>query len=325
MINLEGDKKIIGAALGLILIVIVVIAVINKQLIFDFVKGKFYTPTVEMEQIRYDLNLTSQGELIFNASRPELNTEEGFNENCQVSDESSAILGCYTNQTIYVYYIKDKELDGIVELTTAHELLHAVYERMSTSERDGLRGLLEKVYKENREILGDEIDLYEMSEQLEEIYVRAGTEVKSLPEELEKHYAKIFKNQDRIVDFYNKYIRVFREIENEFKSLEVEMTELNNQINEKIADYENGVSLLNSEIGEFNNCASAPGCFNSDYEFYLKRNELINRQTELQTLYDEVDDLINQYNLDVERYNNNVMRSENLQNIINSHVRVEEL
>ncbi|MBQ3474094.1 hypothetical protein IJH24_01545 [Candidatus Saccharibacteria bacterium] len=309
----------------ILFVVLAVVIVLNRQVIIDFVRGGFYKPTAEMEQIRYDLNLTSKGELIFNASKPELSTREDFNEKCRAEDEVSAILGCYTEQAIYVYNIDDKELDGILELTTAHELLHAVYERMNVWERDGLKDLLEKVYAENREALGEEVNLYDSVEQLEEIYVRAGTEIKKLPEELEKHYAGIFKDQDKVVSFYDKYIKVFREIEDEFEFLEKEMNELNVEIDTKTADYEDGVTVLNKDIDEFNNCANTMGCFNSDYEFYVRRNELVSRQTELQTLYDEIDELINQYNSDVEKYNKNVIRNDNLQNMINSYERVEEL
>ncbi len=270
-----------------------VVLALNRQVIFDFARGLFYTPSPEMVQIRDDLGLTSRGELIFNASQPELNSKEEFNNRCR-TDEVSAILGCYTEQKIYVYNITDEELDGIIELTTAHELLHAVYGRMSISDRDNLRDVLEKVYSENLDVLKDEIEEYKSVEQLEEIYVRVGTEIKKLPDVLEDHYASIFKDQDKVVDFYEKYIKVFREVENKFKELESEMEELNTQIDSKTMDYENGVTVLNAEIDRFNNCANTPGCFSSDYEFSIKRNELLYRQSELQALYDTIDSLINQ-------------------------------
>ena len=301
-----------------------IVIALNRQVIIDFSRGLLYKPTPEMEQIRTDLDLTSHGEIIFNASHPELNTKDDFNEKCR-DDETAAILGCYREQNIYVYNITDEKLDGILELTTAHELLHAVYERMSISEKDDLKELLENVYVENKVILEKEVGSYETVEQLEEIYVRVGTEVKELPDALEKHYATIFVDQDKIVDYYNKYIKIFREIEDEFKKIEYEMTELDTQIDTKTDDYEKELSVLNAEIEEFNNCAETPGCFNSDYEFSVRRGELVERQTVLQALYDELDRLINQYNLDVDKFNDNVIRSEDLQNIINSYERVKDL
>lgn len=308
----------------ILFIALAAVIILNRQTVYDFVRGLFYTPTPEMAQIRDDLGLTSRGEIIFNASQPSLNTKEEFNEKCR-DDDITAILGCYTEQTIYVYNITDKELDGILELTTAHELLHAVYERMSIADRDNLRALLEKTYSENQEVLKEEIEAYDAVDQLEEVYVRVGTEVKKLPEELEKHYAEIFKDQDKVVDYYNKYIKVFREIEDEFKKLEDEMKQLDTEIDTKTDNYENGLTVLNAEIDKFNACANTPGCFNSEYEFSVKREELVYRQTVLQSLYDEIDGLINQYNTDVEKFNNNIIRSEKLQNIINSYERVEEL
>lgn len=305
--------------------ILAVVIVLNRQVLFDLIRGIFYTPTPEMLVVRGNLGLTSRGELLFNASYPELDTKEVFNEKCRKNDDTSAILGCYTEQKIYVYDIKDEELDGIVELTTAHELLHAVYERMNIGDKDNLKASLEKVLSDNREVLGKEIEIYDETEQLEELYVRAGTEIKKLPQELEEHYKQFFNDQDRIVDFYNKYIKVFREIENEFEILENEMVDLNNQIDTKTENYKNGIAVLNSEIERFNNCADTPGCFSDDYDFYVRRNELLYRQNELQNLYDEIDGLINKYNIDVEKFNNNIMRSENLQNKINSYERVNEL
>ncbi len=314
---------ILRRLLGLILIVVLVVVIINHQTVFDFVRGLFYTPSSEMIEIRHNLELTEKGLLIFNASRPELNNENDFNVNCLSFNEKEAILGCYKNQKIYIYTINSEELAGIMELATAHELLHAFYERISAQEKNNLRELLEVIYKNNQIILGDEIESYDVNEQLEEIYVRVGTEIKELPETLEKHYAIIFKDQDKIVNYYEKYIGVFRQLETELKVLETEMEELENQINEKSKEYKIRSERLSNDINNFNNCANQIGCFKNENEFILNRNKLINDQVKLKALYDEIDILINQYNLRVKKYNNNIVRNKNLQNIINSHVIVE--
>ncbi len=309
--------------LGVFLMVVIVVAIINHQMISDFVRGWFYSPSLEMLRVREKLSLTEKGELIFNASWPEFNDEVDFNANCLSYNEEEAILGCYKGQRIYVYSIDSNELKGITELATAHELLHAVYERTSKIEKNNLRVLLEGVYKTNQEALKKEIEIYSDDERIEELYVRIGTEIKKLPEELEKHYAEIFKDQDRIVDFYESYIGVFRRLEAEFKALKVAMKELKSQIDIKSAKYKIRTEQLNNKIYEFNSCANQIGCFSSQDEFNIKRNEILANQAELKSFYDEIDGLINQYNLDVEKYNNNIIRSEKLQNIINSHVIVE--
>ncbi|MBO7131918.1 hypothetical protein J6V85_01470 [Candidatus Saccharibacteria bacterium] len=309
----------------IIFIALAIVIALNYQFIFDFTRGLFYSPSPEMASIRESLDLSSRGEILFNASMPELNSEEEFNENCHSYDEVETILGCYTMQKIYVYDIKDKELNGIVELTSAHELLHAVYERMSISERDGLRELLEAVYKDNLETLEDEIGAYESAEQLEEIYVRAGTEIKKLPEELEAHYGKIFNDRKKVVKYYEGYNGVFKKYEAEMTNIKAKLDELGGVINEKNEEYARKVDELNARIDAFNNCADSPGCFSTDTEFYNKREELLREVILIDSLYDEIDGLIEQYNVNVDDYNDNVLIIERFQDIINSHVRVEDI
>ena len=196
---------------------------------------------------------------------------------------------------------------------------------MSPAEKDSYREALENVYRENQAVLKEEIDAYDSSEQLEEIYVRSGTEIKRLPDVLEKHFADIFNNQDGIVDFYNSYIKVFRQIESELDSLKSEMNQINTKIESKTTEYETRADSLNREILKFNDCAETAGCFTSEYAFTMRRNQLLAEQENLNVLYDEINQLIDEYNTKVEKYNSNVTEGERLQNIINSHVKVEGL
>ena len=295
----------------------------NHVFIYDFFRGKTYQPSSEMVAIRDSLNLTERGRFLFDASQPALNNEEDFNYNCQSDDEESAILGCYTEKNIYVYNITEERLKGIRELTTAHELLHAVYERMSVGERDAIRADLEKIYLNNLEALKEEIDVYDSEEQLEEIYVRVGTEIKDLTADLEEHFGTIFQDQDAVVDFYNSYIGVFKQLDNELDRLQAEMEDLNTKIDEGTDEYQRRAGQLDADIISFNSCAEVAGCFETEEKFNAKRNQLIAEQNALNALYDEIDGMINRYNELVEQYNNNAIESNNLQNIINSHVRVE--
>lgn len=319
-------RKKIGLAkklLGLFLVVVIIILVVNRQLVSDFVRGSFYSPSADMIEVRKKLNLTNKGEMIFNASWPELNDEEKFNINCLSYNEAEAILGCYKGQKIYVYNISDAELDGIVELATAHELLHAVYERMAIDDKNRMKTLLEKFYEENQGILKEEIEFYDGGERLEELYVRVGTEIRNLPEILEAHYAEIFKDRSRIVSYYESYIGVFRRLEEESNKLEVDMRALKERIDVLSSEYEIEAKQLNKEIYIFNNCAETANCFSDNNEFNLERSKLIIKQANLKDIYKRIDDLINKYNSDVEEFNNNVVRHKTLQNIINSHVVVE--
>lgn len=318
-------RNIIGCTLLVILTAIAIAIVLNRQWIYDFWRGRTYVASAEMSDIRTSLGLTGQGEFLFNASQPELSTREDFNERCRKEGDEIAILGCYTEGNIYVYNITDAELDGIREVTAAHELLHAAFARMSDDEKSALRPYLDQVYKDNEQILSEDLANYNAAEEFEELYVRAGTEVKDLPAALESHYAKIFKNQDLVVGFYEKYIIVFRELKAELEALEDEMASLTEQIEQKTIEYENRIEGLNASIISFNSCAGVAGCFVSEADFYARRNVLVGEQNALERMYEEINGLIDEYNAKVEIYNADVLRSERLNTIINSSNKPQEI
>ncbi len=301
-----------------ILILISLIVVFNFTTIKDFITGIGYHPSTEMSEIRSSLSLTDTGQRIFNATMPELMEKQTFNQNCRERENANAILGCYRNDRIYVYDIIDDELQGIRELTSAHELLHAAYHRLSSEEKQKLAPILTQAYLDNQTVLGEEIDLYEDSEKQEELYVRLGTEIKNLPTELEEHYSHFFTDQDKIVDFYQSYIAIFRQIEQNLKNLLAEIEAKEAEINQKTATYEADAASLNKDIEEFNNCAKTPNCFTSNWTFNSKRQALINRENSLSALYAEINQMIADYNALVEEYNENALHGQSLNIKINS-------
>ena len=279
-----------------------------------------------MATIQNSLQLTDRGNFIFKASHPTLDSSDTFNVNCQSNqDDELAILGCYTQENIHVYNVQSEELKGIRELTTAHELLHAVWKRMHEDDKHALLTDLNTVYTNNKDKLAKEIDNYSTDQQQEELYVRAGTEVKDLPSRLEKHYSEIFQNQDLIVSFYDSYINVFLEIEAEMNQLISEMQSIQQSIDQSTTEYEQRLSLLNAAIASFNACAEQSGCFRTESEFNSRRNELLSEQSTLETIYDHINALVDAYNIRVEKYNTDVTRTDKLNQAINSTKKAQDL
>ena len=207
----------------------------------------------------------------------------------------------------------------------AHELLHAVYARMSEEEKKELVEPLTRTFDANQGFLEGEIDAYDTAQKQEELYVRAGTEVADLPEALERHYAEIFADQDKVAQYYNDYISVFRALEAELDALEAEMGELSTKIDNLSAEYEVKVRQLNEEIEGFNDCAATAGCFSSQEEFRLRRTALVEEQAALEAMYDEISGMIDTYNSKVEQYNADAKRGRNLNRKINSTAEPEEI
>ncbi len=309
----------------LVLLTVAFVIVLRREWIYDWFRGIIYRPAAEMVEIRDKLNLTERGEFLFNAAQPKLNGVDDFSINCRQDESEMAVLGCYTMGNIYVYDIRDSKLDGIRESSTAHELLHAVWARIGSLEKENLKPILQQVYRDNLSILKDDIEMYAEDERAEEIFVRAGTEIKRLPEILEKYYAEVFKDQDMVVDYYEKYIAVFREIKVRMDGLIEEIEALKSAINTKVAEYKTGLEALNLDIANFNNCASTEGCFMNEREFYEQRNNLITREKDLYMLNDEINNLIDAYNAKVDEYNVNAMESRKLQNMINPKVETTEI
>ena len=318
-------RHVLGWLFLLVVIVASVFLILKREWIYDWYRGVSYQPSSEMVTIRDKLQLTGRGEFLFNAAQPKLSAAEEFNANCRQDESEVAVLGCYTNGDIFVYNIDAAELNGIRELTTAHELLHAVWARMSEDEKVALVESLTRTFDANRDFLAEEINQYDVNEKQEELYVRAGTEVKNLPEALEKHFAEIFKDQDMIVDFYDSYIAVFRKIKAEMEKLVSEMEALKEAINTKMAEYEEVYGQLEADIVSFNSCAEVAGCFGSEAEFYASRNQLIVRQNELNLMNDEINNLVDAYNAKVDTYNADVTESRKLQDMINSNSKVETI
>ncbi len=322
----QTKKRHFGRWIFLALLILVAAGVVWKgSWIYDYYRAQTYQPSSEMARIRESLNLTEQGKFLFNASQPELDSAADFNTNCQSNNSEMAVLGCYTVGTIYVYNIDSAELDGIRELTTAHELLHAVWARMSEEEKSALNSALAEVRATNSAKLEEEIGTYDASESQEELYVRAGTEVANLPETLEQHYAKIFRDQDAVVAYYDRYIGVFQSLQTELDSLAAEMETAKTTIDLKTKEYEKRSGQLNADIVSFNSCAEVVGCFETEAEFSAERAELVMEQEALEVLYEELNGLITDYNAKVERYNTGVTRGEKLNTLINSNAKPKEV
>ena len=325
MVERTKKRHLLGWLCLLVLIVVGVGVFLNRNWLYDFYRGVTYQPSSEMARIRSDLKLTDKGEFLFNAAHPELDGAAEFNSYCRDGESEIAVLGCYTGGNIYIYNITDERLNGIRELTSAHELLHANWARMSESEKVALVESLTRTFEANQSLLEDELNTYDVTQKQEELYVRAGTEIANLPDVLEKHYAEIFKDQDKIVSYYNSYIGVFRALETEMNGLKAEMEAINTELSNKMTEYEQQVKQLDTEVAEFNNCARVAGCFASEYEFNLQRAELIAKQEALKALYNEINSLIEAYNAKVEVYNADVLQSEKLNTIINSAAKPQDI
>ena len=310
-----------------LLVVLGVVVYLNRVIIYDWFLAISYHAPAEVTAIEDEISLTDRAKLIFAASRPSLDNRDDFNRNCDSHETEISILGCYSDGHIYIYNINNNDLNGIKESTAAHELLHAVWERMNDSDRSRIGSELMNVYNDSKhhDLLASDLDTYSSADRMDELHSRIGTEIKDLPDELEKHYARYFKNQDLVVSFYDSYITPFRELDEEIRALEEELEKVDKEIDQKTSEYYKQAESLAKEIDEFNRCTATEGCFASNAAFLTRRNELLNAQAGLENLYNQTNEIVNHYNSLVVEYNSHILRGKELEKAMNSNIEEKEV
>ncbi len=304
--------------LGVVLVVFAVtMAAVWGYTNWQYVKDQYvaYRTPLEAESLTLlpKLDLTDKGRFLFKASRPEVLNAFRFNTACSsVTREQSIVLGCYTRQRFYVYNVTDERLAGVKEVTAAHELLHAVYERLSSKEKNALNQQLRTAAASIQdERFNATIEQYKRTEpgQVEnELHSILGTEIAVLPEPLESHYRIYFNDRAKIVTYAKQYAETFQAVEQKIKAydtqlqslvtqkdqLELQLSEQQRSIEREKAkldqlksgnqvdEYNQTVPLYNQLVRNFNADVGTLKQIVEDYnEIVAKRNALAATQNEL--------------------------------------------
>ena len=299
-----------------------ILIALNHQFARDFVRSLSFQPTAEVANIEEVLNLTSSGSLIFRASNPQLEGRNTFNEHCFSYNPGVSVLGCYTNNGIYIYDIKNEDLQGIIESTAAHELMHAIWARLSEADQNIAAPLLAEVYAKHPSAFWV-IEDYAEDSRTDELFARVGTEVAEIPSELEEIYARYFNNRAAIVTFYDNYHTVFERLASNIAELAGRIEELKVSIDTKTTDYITRSAKLAENVATFNECAGRVDCY-SISEFADLHAKLSAEQEALNALYHEIIDETDEYNQKVAEYNQNALRIDYYTNIVNSNLTQEE-
>lgn len=284
-----------------------------------------YTPSTEIEAIVDVLELTPNAERTFYASQPALHNANSFNRECPRRDEVSPILGCYSSRQIHLYAIDSDDLSGIVEVTAAHELLHAEWDRMSMRERDRIGELLEAHYEATDETQLDERMAYYAEHQpgteTNELHSILGTEKHGLSPELEEHYAQYFEDRSKIVSLYNNYSETFERLEQHVQALDQRITALQSEVTAANAAYEAAVSQLNSDIAELESWFTNLDRTNvQEVNQYNNSVYAINaRSAQLEADRQRINAQVDEYNTLVNEYNETALQAGDLYNQIDSH------
>lgn len=284
--------------ISLSVIVLATVAWFKQDALFDMWRLRSYNAPSEIAHLADATTMTNSARRLFYVYRPTLEDRASFNSYC-TNTEQTIVLGCYVQyKGIYLYNVADERLNGVKEVTAAHEMLHAAYDRLSSKDKKRIDALTTEVANSiTDERLKSTIENYRKKDPSvvsNELHSILATEVRSLPDELEKYYTRYFTNRSKIVDMANRYKQAFTEREEQVKSLDKQLESLKTQIdnlNESLekqqaalkSNYDNMQQKRRSgQIAEYN--AAVPG-YNQAVVSY---NASVNQQKQLVSRYNEL-------------------------------------
>ena len=297
-------KRTLGCVIAAALICLVILAVNFKQEVRDFFSAQGFDPSPRAVEVLNELELTPRGERIFLASRPTIDGSQHFNTQCSGVDhsESGHVLGCFADDRIRLFDVTDERISDIVEVTAAHELLHAAFARTSETERKELSLELQNAFDEltaNDSTLIERMSVYEHLPEaayMNELHSVLGSEARTLPANLEAHYATLFENRDTLIDRFDKFHAVFNRMKLQGEALEQEMTGLRSSIEQRNIEYDALVNEFNADAALFRARNERFEFSNNVTEFETIRSELAARRDALDAMLTGIQTDINHYN-----------------------------
>jgi hypothetical protein len=220
-----------------ILLVLIVLVFIGHQAFLDWLRLRDYAPPAAVAQLAGEDGMTATAKHLFYVNHPEITNGKDFTGNCPVGSEKTVVLGCYVgnDRGIYIYAVDDQRLNGVEQVTAAHEMLHAAYRRLSSSARSRVDAMLMDYYQHNLtdQRVKDTIAAYQKSEPkdvVNEMHSIFGTEVANLPAPLEAYYKKYFADRSKVTAFTASYQSVFTSRQSQVATYDAQLASLKQQI-----------------------------------------------------------------------------------------------
>jgi hypothetical protein len=163
-------KKRVLVQLGTLVVLVGVLVglLTQQQALRDWWRLRSYIAPAAISTLASQDTMTPRAQRLFYVNRPVVGSGILFNTHCPTGGEKTVVLGCYlgNDRGIYVYAVTDSRLDGVEQVTAAHEMLHAAYRRLHGSERQNVDAMLTDYYQHDLadQRVKDTIEAYKKSE-----------------------------------------------------------------------------------------------------------------------------------------------------------------
>ncbi|MDB5161418.1 MAG: hypothetical protein JWO96_798 [Candidatus Saccharibacteria bacterium] len=241
--DMRLTRRLVGIAATALVLLGLVAAVARAQSIEDWFRLRGYQPPAQIAAIATEDSLTPYGRHVLYVTHPKLDGDSAsFLRDCSQA-EQTIVLGCYhsgasllsSDSFLFVKDVKDPRLQGVRQVTAAHEMLHAAYDRLSGNEKKTIDAQLQAFYDNgvHDQRLIDTINAYKKTEPADvvnEMHSIFGTEVANLPAPLENYYKKYFVNRGAVVAFASSYEGEFTSRTAQIKADDAQLAQLKQQI-----------------------------------------------------------------------------------------------
>lgn len=296
------------AQLGLLLVLFTAggLLVWKQQSLLDWWHLRNYHPSSQIAQLASEDTMTPKAERLFYVNKPQVSSGSAFTQKCPTGTEKTVVLGCYIGRDkgIYISSVSDPRLNGVEQVTAAHEMLHAAYRRLSSSERQKVDAMLMDYYQHNLtdQRIKDTMAAYQKSEPndvVNEMHSIFGTEIANLPAPLEQYYQQYFTDRSKVAAYTASYQSEFTSRQAQVAAYDTQLSQMKSQIDSNLSQISAQKASLDSQNqtlqSEF--ASGQISAYNSGVVAYNQAVRSYN------TLAADTRKLINQYNDIVDKRN----------------------
>jgi hypothetical protein len=295
-------RLVLGADIFLAALIVCggIAVAVERQNLSDWWRLRGYQAPATVAQLATQTTMDAYARKIFYVNHPDIESKNSFYNSCPNNGgEKTVVLGCYhSNQRgIFVLSVQDSRLYGVEQVTAAHEMLHAAYDRLSARDKTYVDGLLMNYYKHDLhdQRLLSTIAAYKQSEPndvVNEMHSVFGTEVAHLPKPLETYYKRYFTDRQKVAEYAAQYEAAFTSRQQQVKQDDTTLANLKAQISadetelqiqkQAIADDQQRLNSL-SQKHDYSAYNAGVPAFNAKIDTY---NALVGETRDLIAQYD---------------------------------------
>jgi len=232
----------------------------NRQNIIDWWRLRNYQAPAAIAQLATQDTMTAYARRIFYVNNASLDSKTVFSKQCPNNGgEQTIVLGCYHSDQagIFLLGVTDPRLNGVEQVTAAHEMLHGAYDRLSGSQKQKVDAMLRDYYDHDLHdprILATmaQYKKTEPNDVVNEMHSVFGTEIAKLPSGLEQYYQRYFTNRSQIAAYGAQYEAEFTSHQALVNQDDAQLAGLKQQIDTTQADLNSKQAVIAARQSSLN-------------------------------------------------------------------------